>query len=37
MPLPLRADLDAAHLRAAARRSKDAGQARRLLALAADL
>ncbi len=35
MPLPLRADLDAAQLRAAARRSKDAGQARRLLALAA--
>jgi transposase len=35
MPIPLRADLDAAKLRAAARRTKDAAQARRLLALAA--
>jgi transposase len=35
MPIPLRADFDAAHLRAAARASKDAGQTRRLLALAA--
>ena len=35
MPLPLRPDFDAFSLRAAARRSKDAGQARRLLALAA--
>ena len=35
MPIPLRADFDATHLRAAARQSKDAGQARRLLALAA--
>src|SRR3712207_1824021 len=35
MPIPLRADFDAAGLRAAARRSKDAAQARRLLALAA--
>lgn len=35
MPIPLRADLDAIELRSAARRSKDAGQARRLLALAA--
>ena len=35
MPLPLRADFDAAALRAAARRSKNAAQARRLLALAA--
>ena len=35
MPLPLRPDLDAAELRAVARRSKEAGQARRLLALAA--
>jgi transposase len=35
MPVPLRADLDAAHLRAAARKTKDAAQARRLLALAA--
>jgi transposase len=33
--LPLRPDYDAPALRAAARRSKDAGQARRLLALAA--
>ena len=35
MPLPLRADFDAADLRTAARRSKNAAQARRLLALAA--
>ena len=35
MPIPLRTDFDATHLRAAARQSKDAGQARRLLALAA--
>ena len=35
MPIPLRADFDAAKLRAAARRTKDAAQARRLLALAA--
>ena len=35
MPIPLRADYDAARLRAAARESKDAGQTRRLLALAA--
>lgn len=35
MPIPLRSDFDAASLRAAARKSKDAAQARRLLALAA--
>ena len=35
MPIPLRADFDAARLRGAARESKDAGQTRRLLALAA--
>jgi transposase len=35
MPLPLRSDFDASALRAAARRSKHAAQARRLLALAA--
>ncbi len=35
MPLALRADFDAAALRMAARRSKNAAQARRLLALAA--
>jgi transposase len=35
MPIPLRTDFDAAMVRAAARRSKDGGQARRLLALAA--
>jgi transposase len=35
MPIPLRTDFDAARLRAAARGSKDAAQARRLLALAA--
>jgi transposase len=35
MPIPLRPDFDAAQLRAAARQTKHAGQARRLLALAA--
>jgi transposase len=35
MPLPLRSDFDALALRVAARRSKHAAQARRLLALAA--
>ena len=35
MPIPLRADFNAAGLRLAARRTKDAGQARRLVALAA--
>ena len=35
MPISLRSDFDATHLRAAARQSEDAGQARRLLALAA--
>jgi len=35
MPLPLRSDFDAFALRAEARQSKHAGQARRLLALAA--
>ena len=35
MPIPLRADFDAGELRAAARRSRHAGQARRLLAVAA--
>lgn len=35
MPIPLRTDLDALRLRAGARQSKDVGQARRLLALAA--
>jgi transposase len=35
MPLPLRADFDSQKTRAAARRSKDGPQARRLLALAA--
>ncbi len=35
MPVPLRGDFDAAQLRAVARRTKDAAQARRLLALAA--
>lgn len=34
MPIPLRADFDATTVRAAARRSKDAAQTRRLLALA---
>ena len=35
MPLPLRVDFDAAQLRSVARKTKDARQARRLLALAA--
>jgi len=35
MPIPLRMDFDASRLRAAARQSRHAGQARRLLALAA--
>jgi len=35
MPIPFREEFDAAGLRAAARDSKDAGQTRRLLALAA--
>ena len=35
MPLPLRTDYDASKMRAAARKSKDGGQARRLLSLAA--
>jgi transposase len=35
MPIPLRPDFDATRLRCAARASKDAGQARRLLALGA--
>ena len=35
MPIPLRPDFDATSLRCTARASKDAGQARRLLALAA--
>ena len=35
MPIPFRADYDAARLRLAARESRDAGQTRRLLALAA--
>jgi len=35
MPIALRSDFDAVHLRAVVRRSKHAGQARRLLALAA--
>ena len=35
MPIPLRADFNAGQLRALARRTKDAPQARRLLALAA--
>ena len=34
MPIPLRADFDAAGLRSTARRTKDAAQARRLLAIA---
>ena len=34
MPIALRCDFDAARIRAAARKSKDGGQARRLLALA---
>ena len=35
MPIPLRADYDATSVRAAARRTKDGAQARRLLSLAA--
>ena len=35
MPIPLRADFNAGLVRAAAKRSKDGPQARRLLALAA--
>jgi transposase len=35
MPIPLREDFDAARLRREARKAKDGGQARRLLALAA--
>jgi len=35
MPIPLRADFDASHMRSSARKTKDAPQARRLLALAA--
>ena len=35
MPIPLRDDFDAAELRGEAKKSKDGGQARRLLALAA--
>ncbi len=35
MPIPLRSDFDALRLRSVARESKDAGQTRRLLALAA--
>jgi putative transposase len=35
MAIPLRGDFDASDLRAAARKTKDAAQARRLLALAA--
>jgi hypothetical protein len=35
MAIPLRDDFDAPGLRAAARKSEDSGQARRLLALAA--
>ena len=35
MPIALRTDFDAVTVRAAARRSKDGAQARRLLALAA--
>ncbi|MEQ1882912.1 MAG: IS630 family transposase, partial [Burkholderiales bacterium] len=35
MPIALRSDYDAVQVRAAARKSKDGGQARRLLALAA--
>jgi hypothetical protein len=35
MPIGLRTDFDAGKLRIAAKRSKDGGQARRLLALAA--
>ena len=35
MPIPLRSDFDASQLRAVARKTKNAAQARRLLALAA--
>jgi len=35
MPIPLRSDFDAGQLRALARKTKNAPQARRLLALAA--
>ena len=35
VPIPLRGDFDASQLRVLARKSKDAAQARRLLALAA--
>ena len=35
MPIPLRGDFDTVELRREARKSKDSGQARRLLALAA--
>ena len=35
MPVPLRTDFTAAHMRVAAKRTKDGPQARRLLALAA--
>jgi hypothetical protein len=35
MPVPLRTDFTAAHVRAAAKKTKDGPQARRLLALAA--
>src|SRR5919112_6557963 len=35
MPIPLRSDFDAGRLRGTARQTKDAAQARRLLALAA--
>ena len=35
MPIPLREDFDAAQLRSEARKTKDSGQARRLLAVAA--
>ena len=35
VPLPLRADFDAPQMRAAAKKTKDGPQARRLLALAA--
>ena len=35
MPIPLRSDFDASQLRGLARQTKDAPQARRLLALAA--
>jgi len=35
MPIPLRSDFDARHLRALARKTKDGARARRLLSLAA--